>query len=305
MKSENPIARPELRRPTEADLADLQMGWSRAISPDPADSFEMSFRDFVFPSDADGQSTVAELDGAVVGFCSVIKGILKALYVAEGHRNRGIGTQLLVRGIEFARSMDWKHLVAKTPCHWTGSVPGVNVRNRAAISLLKHHGFKRGSITSHVELPFTDVEAAPPLQPLPPGWSISEYYPDDLDDMREFVKGLGLREWVWTNWETMYSVMEGRRIRVIARDKDRIIGCIDVLINRFGEAGVNYISVARADRHRGIGSHLLRTAGWMAQERGATSMVAYNVIVRPFYLHNGWRVQSDYRRMSLRLHETE
>lgn len=302
MQSVHPAVRPRLRKPTEADLAELQIGWSGAILPDPSESFEMSFREFVFPGDADGQSTVAEIDGAVVGFCSVIQGVLKALYVVEGHRKRGIGAQLLARGIEFSRSLDWKSLVAKTPCHWTGSVPGVNVRHREVISLLEHHGFRRGSRISHMELPLTAV-AAPSLQPLPPGWSIAEYCPDDLNDMRVFVSSLGLQKWVWPNWEAMYSVMEERRVRVVARDGDRIVGCVDVLISRVGEAGVNYISVARADRHRGIGSHLLRTARRMAQERGASSMVACNVSVRSFYHSNGWRVQNEYTRMSLRLRE--
>ena len=88
-----PTVRIELRRPTEADLPDLQAGWSTAISPDAAESFEMSFREFVFPNEADGEATVPELDGAVVGFCSVILGVLRALYVTESHRNQGIGTR--------------------------------------------------------------------------------------------------------------------------------------------------------------------------------------------------------------------
>lgn len=120
--------------------------------------------------------------------------------------------------------------------------------------------------------------------------------------MKEFITGLGMRQWVWPNWEAMYSELEDGRIRLIGRDKVRIIGCVDVLISPSGDAGVNYISVTRDIRHRGIGSHLLRAAGRLAQERGATSLAAYNVIVEPFYLQNGWRVQSEYRRMSLRRH---
>ncbi len=42
-----------------------------------------------------GWVTVAQIDGAVVGFAALNGAELNALYIAKGHRNRRIGAQLL------------------------------------------------------------------------------------------------------------------------------------------------------------------------------------------------------------------
>ena len=115
-----------------------------------------------------------------------------------------------------------------------------------------------------------------------------------------FVAELGMRQWVWGDWKDQYSTVDEKRVRVVAHEGDRIVGCVDVGIVPNSTAGVNYISVADEHRHKQIGSHLLRIACRLAEERGGTSMFA-GIVHRSLYEKNGWRVQREFRKLSLTL----
>jgi GNAT superfamily N-acetyltransferase len=78
------------------------------------------------------ETWVAELDGAVVAFCSLREGWLEQLYVAPGHTGGGIGSRLIVLAKE--RQPAGLQL-------WTFQV------NTGARRFYERHGFRAVEIT--------------------------------------------------------------------------------------------------------------------------------------------------------------
>ena len=78
------------------------------------------------------ETWVAELDGAVVAFCSLREGWIEQLYVAPGHTGGGIGSRL----IELAKSRQPEGLQL-----WTFQV------NVGARRFYERHGFRAVELT--------------------------------------------------------------------------------------------------------------------------------------------------------------
>jgi len=284
------------RAPIEDDLETIQAGWNRTVPQDPIGNWARSLRDFVLLSEEEGLSRVATLDDTVIGFACIIGGALRAIYVEDPYRRQGIGDTLLSGMIEFAREKGWNQLAVETSHNWVGTMPGIDIRYETAVRFLEHRGFERGQLSADVEADFQDIEAASRQRPLERVCTVSEYHPDEIEDIRAFDSKRDTR-WVWSDWIAKYPQTGPKRVRLVARVQGRLVGCVDVKISG-GVAGLAYISVEHAYRHKGIGSALLRELARVCRQRGATSMYAAMVVVRAFYEFNGWRVQREFVAMT-------
>ena len=285
------------RAPIEDDLEAIQAGWDRALPQEyPLGTFERSFRDFVLLSEEEGLARVAILDDAVIGFASAIGGALRAIYVEEPYRRRGIGNTLLSAMIEFARSKGWNRLAVVTSHGWVGTMPGIDICYETAIRFLEHRGFEKGGLRADVGARFHEIDAASGQCPLKCACSVSEYHPDDLDDMRAYDERRA-SPWCWVDWIEKYPRTDSDRVRLVARTEGQLVGCIDVKISVDGVAGLAHISVDKDYRHQGIGSVLLREVAGLCKQRGATSMFA-PMARREFYEANGWHAQREFVAMT-------
>ena len=285
----------DFRTPIEDDLEAIQAGWNRTVPQDPLDNWARSLRDFVLLSEEEGLSRVATLDDEVIGFASVIGGALRAIYVEDPYRRQGIGDTLLSGMIEFAREKGWNQLAVATSHNWVGTMPGIDIRYETAVRFLEHRGFERERLLTDVEADFQDIETASRRRPLERVCTVSEYHPDEIEDIRAFDSKRDT-SWVWSDFIAKYPLPDPKRVRLVARVEGRLVGCVDVKISG-GVAGLAYISVEHAYRHKGIGSALLREVASACRQRGATSMFA-GMAVREFYEVNGWRVQREFVAMA-------
>jgi len=232
----------------------------------------------------------------VIGFASAIGGALRAIYVEEPYRRQGIGNTLLSAMIEFARAKEWNQLTVATSHGWVGTMPGLDIRYEDAVRFLEHRGFEKGALLADVEADFQDIETASRQCPLKCACTVSEYHPDDIDDMRVFDERRDTR-WSWVNWIEKGPRMDSKRVRLVARTEGQLVGCVDAKISGDGVAGLAYISVDRDYRHQGIGSALLREVASLCKQRGATSMFA-PMARREFYEANGWYAQREFVAMT-------
>ena len=275
----------------------IQAGWDRAVPREyPLGTYERSLRDFVLLSEDEGLSQVATMGDEIVGLACVIGGALRAIYVESPYRRQGIGDRLLAGMVAFARAKGWNQLTVATNHGWCGTMPGIDVRYENTVRFLEHRGFARGGIMADVEADFRDIETASRQCPLKCACTVSEYHPDDIDDMRVFDERLETR-WSWVNWIEKGPQMDSKRARLVARTDGRLVGCVDAKISGDGVAGLAYISVDSAYRHQGIGSALLREVARLCKQRGATSMFA-PMARREFYEANGWRAQREFVAMT-------
>lgn len=96
-----------------------------------------------------GRMLVAVLDGRAVG-CVAVKrldertGEIKRLYVRPAGRGRGIGSLLVERVLDEARSLGYRRVVLDTMAHMT-----------SAIGLYERHGFRR--IAAYNDAPSDNV----------------------------------------------------------------------------------------------------------------------------------------------------
>lgn len=289
-----------LRPPTAADLEEIGAGWEKAVPHDEFGNWWRQDSDLVLPAPKVGTAAVATLGPAIVGFVSAINRTLCAIYVQEDCRRQGIGTALLDRVFSHGKKKKWKKIAVTSPHPWMGAVAGLDVRYEGAVRFLQERGFQQGDTINDVEADFADSEAASARRPLAKSCSVAEYTPEALEEMIIFVKKLKLKAWVWPDWIEQYRRTDPKRVRMIARVDDQLVGCVDALISPNGTGGINYISVLHQYRHRGIGSALLRHAARLLEQRGATSMFAGHV-PRPFYEYNGWRLQRQYIGMETNL----
>ena len=285
------------RAPIEDDLEAIQAGWDRAVPQEyPLGTFERSFRDFVLLSEEEGLARVAILDDTVIGFASAIGGDLRAIYVEEPYRRRGIGDTLLSAMIEFARSKGWNRLAVATSHGWVGTMPGLDIRYEDAVRVLEHRGFEKGALLADVGARFHEIDAASGQCPLKCACSVSEYHPNDLDDMRVFDERRA-SPWCWIDWIEKYPQTDSDRARLVARTEGQLVGCVDAKISVDEVAGLAHISVDKDYRHQGIGSALLREVASLCKQRGATSMFA-PMARREFYEANGWYAQREFVAMT-------
>ena len=117
--------------------------------------------------------------------------------------------------------------------------------------------------------------------------------------MKAFDKRVDTK-WSWVEWIAQFPQTDPKRVRLVARVEGQLVGCVDALISPIGVAGINYIYVDRAFRHRGIGSVLLRAVSDECKKRKATSMFA-PMARRELYEANGWRAQREFVSMIKRL----
>ena len=279
------------------DLEAIQTGWDRALPQEyPLGCGEWPLRDLVLPSGEEGLARVATLDDTVIGFASAFRGALRAIYVEEPYRRRGIGEALLSQMIEYARTKEWDRLAVATTHGWVGTMPGIDIRYEEAVRLLEHRGFERGGVIADVGADFQDIETASRRCPLKRACTVSEYHPDDIDAMRGLDERLETR-WAWVDWIEKYPHTDPSRARLVARTEGQLVGCVDAKISVDGVAGLAYISVDRDYRHQGIGSALLREVASLCKRRGATSMFA-PMARRGFYEANGWHAQREFIAMA-------
>ena len=282
----------DFRAPNGDDLEAIQVGWKRALPQEyPLGTFERSFRDHVLLSEVEGLSRVATIGDEIVGFACVIGGALRAIYVENPYRRQGIGDTLLSAMIEFARKKGWNRLTVVTSHGWVGTMPGLDIRYEETVRFLEHRGFERGGIIADVGADFQDIEIASRQRPLEHVCTVSEYHPDEIEDMKAFDERVETK-WVWVDWIEKHP----QNIRLVARVEGQLVGCVDVKIS-LGVAGLAYIYVDSAYRHRGVGSALLREVAGVCRQKGATSMFA-PMARREFYEANGWRAQREFVAMT-------
>jgi len=280
------------RVPSEDDIEVIQAGWKRAVPQEyPLDTFERSSRDHVLLSEEVGWSRVATKGDEIVGFACVIGGALRAIYVEDPYRRQGIGSTLLSAMIEYAQGKEWNQLIVVTSHGWVGTMPGIDIRYEDAVCFLEHRGFERGGRRFDVEADFQDIEMVSRQRPLERVCTVSEYHPDDIEDMKAFDERVETK-WSWVDWIEKHP----QNVRLVARVGGQLVGCIDVKIS-FEVAGLAYIYVDSAYRHQGVGSALLREVAGVCKQRGATSIFA-PMARREFYEANGWRVQREFVSMT-------
>ena len=286
------------RAPIEDDLEAIQAGWHRTVPQDPLGTWARPSRDFVLLSEEEGLSQVATLGDTVVGFASVIGGALRAIYVEDPYRRQGIGDTLLSNMIEFARAKGWNQLIVATSHHWVGTMPGIDIRYENTVRFLEHRGFERGRLIPDMEADFQDIETASRQRPLQRVCTVSEYHPDEIEEMKAFDErqGTDWPNWVWVDWIAKYPQTD-HRVYLVARVEGQLVGCVDAQIDGDGVAAINYLSVDSAYRHQGISSALLKEVASVCQQRGAISMFA-PMVSHEFYEVNGWRVQREFVEMT-------
>ena len=285
------------RAPIEEDIEAIQAGWKRAVPQEyPLGTFERSFRDHILLSEEEGLSRVATIGDEIIGFTCVIGGALRAIYVEDPYRRQGIGDTLLSAMIEFAREKRWDRLAVVTSHGWVGTMPGIDICYETTIRFLEHRGFEKGGLRADVGTRFHEIDAASGQCPLKCACSVSEYHPDDLDDMRAYDERRA-SPWCWVDWIEKFPQADSDRARLVARIEGRLVGCVDAKISVDGVAGLAHISVDKDYRHRGIGSALLREVASLCKQRGATSMFA-PMARREFYEANGWYAQREFVAMT-------
>ncbi|NKB66385.1 MAG: GNAT family N-acetyltransferase [Candidatus Latescibacteria bacterium] len=286
------------RPPIEDDLEAIQAGWDRAVPHDPlATNWAQTSRDLVFLSEEEGLSRVATLNGTIIGFVSATKGTLRAIYVVGPYRRQGVGDALLAEIIEFAQKKGWNQLSVATFHHWVGTMPGIDIRYENTVRFLEHRGFERGQLIPDMEADFQDIETASRQRPLQRVCTVSEYHPDEIEEMKAFDerRETGWPDWVWVNRIAKYPQTD-HRVYLVARVEGQLVGCVEAQISH-GVAEINYLSVESAYRHQGISSALLREIASVCQHRGAKSMFAA-MVSHKFYEVNGWRVQREFVKMT-------
>ena len=287
----------DFRAPNEDDLEAIQAGWDRAVPQEyPLGSSGRPFRDFVLLSEEEGLSRVATIGDEIVGFASVFGEALRAIYVEDPYRRQGIGDTLLSDIIGFARVKGWNRLTVVTSHGWVGTMPGLDIRYGDAVRFLEHRGFERGEIIADVEADFQDIETASRQRPLDDVCIVTEYHPDDLEDMKAFDERVETK-WSWVDWIAKHPQTDPKRVRWVVRVEGQLVGCADALISGGEVAGFSYIYVDRAYRHRGVGSALLREVAGVCEQRGATSMFA-PMSRREFYEVNGFHAQREFVSMT-------
>jgi GNAT superfamily N-acetyltransferase len=284
------------RAPNADDLEAIQQGWETAVPHDPLVTFAISLNGLVLPSKKEGFSQVATLDDRIIGFASVINGALRAIYVEESYRRQGIGDKLLETVIQFAKTKKWKRLSVATSHHWVGTMSGLDNHYEETIRFLAQRGFKSGELIPDVEAYFEDLEITSRQHPLERVCTVTAYHPDALEEMKAFDKRVET-QWSWVEWIKQYPQTDPKRVRLVAWVEGLLVGCIDALISPSGVAGLSYLYVDTAYRHRGIGSALLRDIAAECKKRGASSMYA-GMARRELYLANGWRVQREFLSMT-------
>lgn len=228
---------------------------------------------------------VAELEGAVVGFCLAVaprvtqepvppdfeRGYVTLLAVLPGHRRRGLGESLLTSAEQhLARSGCRSVLISPyAPGYFT---PGVDVETGAeALCFLGHRGYR--------EIARPLAMAADLREAVRPAWlnereaefpsegiRIEEWRFELSLPLLDFLRREFPGDWVRLVREAMRAgVDDGASARILlALQGDEVLGFAHWRGDRFGPIGV-----ATAHRRRGVGQALLysaldamRFAGW-------------------------------------------
>ncbi|NKB66118.1 MAG: GNAT family N-acetyltransferase [Candidatus Latescibacteria bacterium] len=212
------------RAPNEDDLVAIQAGWGRAVPQEyPLGSSGWPFRDFVLLSEKEGLSRVATIEDEIVGFASVFGGALRAIYVEDPYRRQGIGNTLLADMIGFAQGKEWNRLSVITAHGWVGTMPGLDIRYEDTVRFLEHRDFERGQIMADVEADFQAIETASRQRPLEHVCTVSEYHPDDMEDMKAFDDRAETK-WSWVEWIEKHPQTDPKRVRLVARVEGQLVG---------------------------------------------------------------------------------